>query len=164
MTTFASTIATQAMMLRPLTAADLMTHDPLSFDKYTPIQKASALLQLHALEAAPVVDELGRLAGVVTLAACAAWDEFTLRSSPQSFVEQSHDWTSVTEIAHPAVESTRRTTPVHEVVNRLMQGPVRRLYVINDRNELVGVISMPDVLLHLTKSGHPRSAEPACSC
>jgi CBS-domain-containing membrane protein len=70
------------MSLRLSTAAELMTPNPLSFDKGTPICKASAMLAYYALEAAPVVDGYGRLAGLVSASACAAWKEFSMRSSP----------------------------------------------------------------------------------
>lgn len=74
-------VALRPIKLRSLTAAEIMTPDLLAFDKRLPIQKAIALLRFNELEAAPVVDEHGRLAGVVTLASCAAWDDFSRRSS-----------------------------------------------------------------------------------
>jgi CBS-domain-containing membrane protein len=164
MTTFASSIAKRPMMLRLSTAAELMTSDPLSFDKNMPIPKAGALLKLHSLDAAPMTDEFRRLVGVVTASACDAWAEFTLRSSPQRFVQQMHDRTPVAEIANPVVESVRRNTAGQEVVDRLVQRRARRIYVVNDWNELIGVISMSDVLRHLTEAGYSRRAEPACFC
>ncbi len=152
MTTFAYPAAPRPMVLRLSTAAELMTPSPLSFDKNMPIPKAMALLKLHELDAAPVIDEAGRLAGVVTAAACAAWEEFSLRSLPRGMVPEDLDRTAVFEIASPAVESVRHSATTREVIDRLVQRRARRIYVLDDRNELVGVVSMSDVLRQLSGS------------
>jgi CBS-domain-containing membrane protein len=133
-----------------------MTPNPLSFDKNMPILAAFALLKLHELDAAPVIDDSGRLAGVVTAAACATWEEFSLRSSPQGRGPKDLDCTAISKIASPAVESVRHGTPSREVIDRLVQRRARQIYVVNDRNELLGVVSMSDVLRHLNEVGGRR--------
>jgi len=151
MTTFAYQTAPRPMVLRLSTAAELMTPNPLSFDKNMPIQRAIALLKVYELDAAPVIDESGRLVGVVTAAACAAWEEFSLRSSPHGLVPEDLDWTAVFEIASPVVESVREGATTREVIDTLIHRGTRRVYVVNDRDELVGVVSTSDVLGHLAE-------------
>jgi CBS-domain-containing membrane protein len=102
-----------------------------------------------------VIDESGRLVGVVTAAACDAWEEFSLRSSPHGFAPEKLDWTAVFEIASPAALSVRHNAPAREVIDRLVQSRARRIYVVNDWDELVGVVSMSDVLRHLNEDGNP---------
>ena len=153
MTLLANSIATRPMALRLSTAAELMTASPLSFDKNTPIHKASALLKFHGLEAAPVVDEYGRPEGVVTTAACADWQEFCVRSSPHGFISEDFDRTPVTEITNPAVEIVHEHDPGREVIEKLLQQRLRRVYVVNDEGELIGVVSTADVLRHLLANG-----------
>jgi CBS-domain-containing membrane protein len=158
MTLLANSIATRPMVLRLSTAAELMTRNPLSFDKDTPIHKASALLEFHNLEAAPIVDEYGRPAGVVTMAACAAWKEFCVRSSPQGFVSEDLDRTTVEEIMSPALELVHEHDSSRDVIEKLLGQKPRRAYVVNDKGELVGVVSTADVLRHLLTSDISRRA------
>jgi CBS domain-containing protein len=141
------------MVLRLSTAAELMTANPLSFDTNTPIHKAAALLKFHGLEAAPVVDEQGRPIGVVTSAACADWQEFCVRSSPHGFVSEDRDRTTVREIMSPAVEIVHEHDSSREVIEKLLQHKVRRVYVVDDMGELMGVASTADVLRHLLADG-----------
>lgn len=168
MTTFAYPVASRPMMLRLSTAAELMTPNPLSFDTNMPIQKANALLTLHELDAAPLVDRAGRLVGVVTSAACAAWEEFTLRASPADTVQELLDWSSVVEIASPAGETIPHDAPSRDVIERLVRSRARRIYVVGEWDELVGVVSMSDVLRHLSEHrGQHRGqwrADPAHWC
>jgi CBS-domain-containing membrane protein len=128
-----------------------MTPNPLAFEKQMPIQKAAGLLQFNGLDSAPVVDERGRLVGVVTSAGCAAWEELSLRSAPHGFAQENLDLTPVWEITSPVVESIREDAPADEVLDRLAQRRTRRIYVVNQRRELVGVFSMADLIRHLTE-------------
>jgi CBS-domain-containing membrane protein len=136
------------MALRSSTAADLMTRELLAFDKRMSISKAAALLRFHELEAAPVVDNQGRLAGVVTLANCSAWEDFSRRSAAYGSAHQHPDLTPVWEISSPAVASVHQDAPANEVVDHFVTQRARRVYVFNDDHEVVGVVSMADVIRH----------------
>lgn len=149
MTTFASPVAPRPSMLRSNRVAEIMTPDPIAFEKDMPIQKAYALLRYHNLDAAPVIDEERRLAGVVTAASCAAWEEFSLRSSPHGFVPTEFDGTPVWEITSPIVERIRDNESIEKAVARLAERRVRRLYVVDRDDELVGVVSRSDLLRQL---------------
>lgn len=153
MTTFASSVAPRRTMLRSFTVAEIMTRNPLAFEKQMPISKAFALLQFNQLDAAPVVDQRGGLAGTVTAASCAAWEEFSLRSSPHGFVSEDLDMTPIWEIASPRVECICEDASADEAIDRLAERRVRRIYVVNNSDELVGVVSMGDLIRHLTERG-----------
>jgi CBS-domain-containing membrane protein len=149
MTTFPSTRFPRPLVLRRATAAELMTRRPLSFMYDTPIQQAAALLRLHDLRAAPVIDAAGRPLGLVTASACQAWEEFSRRSSPKFFATLRSDWTPVSTIANPNIDVVRIDTPSREVIDALSRRRAWRVFVTEDNDELVGVISMADVLRHL---------------
>lgn len=151
MTTFTSPRFSRPLVLRPRTAAELMTRRPLSFLHDTPIQQVAALLRLHQLRAAPVIDFAGRPLGLVTASACLAWEEFSRRSSPRSFAATGSDWTPVSEIATPHINVVRVDTPMREVIDALVDRNAWRLFVTEDSGELVGVISMANVLKHLAE-------------
>ena len=167
MTLLANSIATRPMALRLSTAAELMTADPLSFDKSTPIHRAAALLKFHNLQAAPVVDESGRPLGVVTSVACTDWQEFCVRSSPHGFISEDFDRTTVAEITNTAVEIVHEHEESREVIAKLLRQRLRRVYVVNDEGELIGVVSTADVLRHLLAGGvgrRPRGAGASLLC
>jgi CBS-domain-containing membrane protein len=151
MTTFAYPLAQRPMMLRSFVVAKLMTPTPLAFEKQMPIQKAAALLKFNGLDAAPVIDEHRRLVGIVSSASCAAWEEFSLRSAPHGFGLEELDSTPVWEISSPVVESVREDASADEVIDRLAERRARRIYVVNDQGELVGVVSVADLIRHLTQ-------------
>lgn len=113
--------------LRSWTIAEIMTPDLPAFDMRMPIQKAAALLGFNELEAAPVVDELGRLAGVVTLESCAAWEDFSRRSSAHGAPYDHPDLTPVSEISSATVDRIREDAPASDVVEPLIKRWARRI-------------------------------------
>jgi CBS-domain-containing membrane protein len=151
MTTFAYQVAPRPMTLRSFAVAELMTPRPLAFEMQMPVSKAAALLNFNQLDAAPVVDDRHRLVGVVTAASCAAWEDFSRRSAPHGFGAEGLDLTPVWEIASTVFEKVRDDASTHEVIDLLAERRARRIYVVNDREELVGVVSMADLIRHLAE-------------
>lgn len=146
MTTFAYPVASRPIGLRKSMAAELMTPNPLAFDEHTPIEKASALLKLYELDAAPMIDDSGRLVGLVTLSACMAWEEFSLRSARSEFTHHDLGQATVAEIAVPVPLSVPSSASTREVIDLFLEHGARRIYVTSAAGELIGVISMTDVL------------------
>jgi CBS domain-containing protein len=144
------------MVLRSTTAAEMMTSNPLTFETDTPIRKAFALLTHHRIDAAPVVNHFGRPVGIVTKSDCAAWQDFTRRSMRGEF---RPDETPVSEIMSSSIELIQVDELSHVVFNALIERRVRRVYAIDDKGKLVGVISMSDALRHLVDSGVKLLAE-----
>ena len=149
MTTLSQSFATRPMVLRLATAAELMTGNPLSFTKRMPIYAAAALLDACGLAAAPILDEYGRPTGLVTRAACDDWREFCVRSRTRGFTAEGFDLATVVEIATPFVETVHSDDSTREVIDKLLRNPQRRVYVVNDAEVLIGVVSVTDVLRHL---------------
>jgi acetoin utilization protein AcuB len=54
--------------LAKLRAADIMTAEPLTVSPLTPMDMAANVLQRHKFGGLPVVDEAGRLVGIITVA------------------------------------------------------------------------------------------------
>jgi CBS-domain-containing membrane protein len=121
MTTFAYPVVPNRILLRKSVAGDLMNQLPIALEEYTPIQEAAALLRQRALDAVPIVDETGGVVGVVTLAACDAWKEFTLRSAPHRFSTQDLGPNTVAEIANPNVPTIRGNASGHELMEQFLQ-------------------------------------------
>jgi CBS-domain-containing membrane protein len=100
------------------------------------------------------VDEYGRLAGIITSANCAAWDDFSRRSSVHAINREHPDLTPVREISSSAAEHIHEDAPASEVVDRLVNRRARRIYVVNKDSKVVGVVSMADLIRHFIDSGN----------
>ena len=133
------------------TAADLMTANPLSFERSTPIPKAWALLEHHELQAAPVVCQ-GIPVGLVTKAACEAWYEFSQRSQPQNAEIVHSDSEPVSTIMTPGVDTVFDDAPIDAVIRTLVRRRIPRAFVVDESGELVGVLSMRDILRRIVET------------
>lgn len=158
---------TPRLVLQADTAADLMSDNPISLREDASVHEAIALMTDRDFTAAPVIDESGRAVGVVTVTDILIHDREYVRylktsdvtvpadlseyrSLPEEMGIEVVDRTAVSEIMTPAVFAVRPTTPAAEVVETMIANRIHHLFVADDDGTLVGVISMGDVLRHLT--------------
>jgi CBS domain-containing protein len=76
-----------------------------------------------------------------------------VRSRTRGFTSEGFDLATVVEIATPVVETVHSDESTREVIDKLLQNTVRRVYVVNDAGRLVGVVSITDVLRQLLADG-----------
>jgi len=151
------------------TAADLMTPNPVSIRADATLREALALLIDHGFSAAPVIDEAGRPVGVLSRTDILVHDrekveyleplpeyydrrELAARllgEPSEGFEVERVDRTRVRDMMTPAVFSVGLETPAARVVGDMLALRVHRLFVVDARGVLVGVISPLDVLAHL---------------
>jgi CBS domain-containing protein len=115
------------------------------------VPEAIAWLTEKGFSAAPVIDESGRPIGVVSRADILVHERERLRSTLFS----TDDRTTVADIMTPAVFSVTPHMPVERVVEQLLTLNVHQLYVVDEYQYLIGVISAHDVLRRL----HPVEGE-----
>ena len=72
-----------------------------------------------------------------------------MRSRTRGFTAEGFDLATVVEIATPFVETVHSDDSTREVIEKLLRNPLRRVYVVNDAEMLIGVVSVTDVLRHL---------------
>jgi len=145
------------LTLEAVTAAELMSENPISIRAEASIMEAVALLTDRGFSAAPVIDEAGRPVGVVSRADILVHDrEFhrapvlpEARSMPEGFGVEDCDPGKVEDIMTPGVFAVSPDTPVASVVEQMLALHVHQLFVVDDQGLLVGVISTLDVLRHL---------------
>lgn len=145
----ANSTPARPLTLRSSIARDLMQRKPFAFHKDISILEAAAALSQRQLEDAPVMDDDGRLLGVVSVAACAAWMEFSARSSTWNAPRVKSDKAPVTEIINPNVPYAFERTPSRRIVDWFVQHPSSRIYIVDVRGKLVGVLSTADILRRL---------------
>ena len=158
------------LRLHAVLAEDVMTPNPVSIREELTVHEAVVFLTERRISAAPVINEAGRPVGVVSEADILRHDrehadhlywlpqkevdrELTLPSgehlSGKSFEVEVPDVTRVKDIMNPVVYAVRRQTPVSEVVGQLTERRIHRLFVVDEDNSLVGVITTLDILSRL---------------
>jgi len=157
------------LVLKPATAQNLMTSNPVSIDEQATLHEALVLLVDRSIHAAPVIDEAGRPIGVFSTSDIVVHDresvthlnrlpEFYSRTDltmpngeelPKGYQVQQVDRTRVSDIMTPTVFAVSPETPAATIVNEMLARRVHRLFVVDGSGVLVGVITSFDVLRHL---------------
>ena len=131
---------TTALTLCAGTAAELMTPNPVSISRVSSVREAAAFLTARGISAAPVIDDAGRPVGVVSRS-----DILIHHQSP------AVSRTPVHSVMTPVVFSVRPDTPAAEVIETMVSLGVRRVFVVDEDNVLIGVVSAIDVLRELCR-------------
>jgi CBS domain-containing protein len=143
--------------LDAVTAADLMSDNPVSIRAEASVMEATALLTDRGFSAAPVIDEAGRPLGVVSRADILVHDREFHRAPvlsegrliPDGFGVEDCDRAVVGDIMTPGIFAVGPRTPVATVVEQMIALHVHQLFVVDDDGLLIGVVSALDVLRHL---------------
>jgi CBS domain-containing membrane protein len=159
-------------VLDSLTAADLMTPNPVSIRGEASVVEATVLLTDRAITGAAVIDDTGRPIGVLSstdllvhdrekVSCPSLWsngysgEELTdwveMRGLSNDFQVVEVDRTTVSSIMTPVVFSVAPESTARKVMHELASLQIHRLFVVDKGGVLVGVISALDVvkgLLH----------------
>jgi CBS domain-containing protein len=152
------------LKLRAATAADLMTEEPVSVPADMPLAEAVDLLVRRGLSAAPVVCAAGRPVGVISRTDLVTRDcdtrdrarvhEYYVRPDLTVDIPErpvgAVGPTAVRAFMTPVVFAVRPEASARGVVNEMLRLKVHRLFVVDEAGVLAGVVSMTDVLRHLT--------------
>ena len=113
----------------PVTAADVMSADPLTLRPETTVHEAAQVLSEHRISGAPVVDEDGGIVGIVS--------EFDLIGRTGS---------TVRDVMTRDVVTVPDTATVDRVRASLVTRQLKRVPVVNSEGKLVGLISRADLV------------------
>ena len=116
----------------PVTAADVMTPDPLTLRADTSVHEAAQLLSEHRISGAPVVDENGGIVGIVS--------EYDLIA---------RTGTAVRDVMTRDVVTVPDTATVDRVRAALVTQQLKRVPVVSSQGKLVGLISRADLVREL---------------
>ena len=122
-------------------ANEIMTSQPVCVTPDTPIQEAARLMKDQNVGMLPVVQTEGskQLIGVITDR------DITVRH-----VAEGHTSTdcAVSEAMTDSVTTASPDSEVDEVMEIMGREQVRRIPIVDERGELVGVVAQADVVLH----------------
>lgn len=148
----------------PSTARDVMTREVRTVRDDTTLSELSDLLRREEISGVPVVDEDGRLVGVVSAtdllasvaenrsAGPAERPDYFRRAWEDSYdeedlvgVEIRDEGPMVRDIMNPATYTVEEGTTLPEIARLMLQAHVHRVLVL-EGSELVGIVSSSDLL------------------
>jgi CBS domain-containing protein len=119
-----------------VTVEQLMTPYPVVVDAATPIPQCARLMEDRDIGALGVMRE-GNLAGVLTDR------DIVIRGvAPDKDLRTS----TAGDLATPEVVVVAADTPVEEAERRMSQRAVRRLFVVGDEGQPLGILTMDDLI------------------
>jgi CBS domain-containing protein len=161
------TLNAPPLTLTAATAAELMSPNPVSLRADATVREAIALFTDRGFGAAPVIDDAGRPIGVLSRTDvlfhererpmrpasldAADWDVFPVGAQRDGFGLEIVDPTPVRDMMTPIVFTVGLDTPTERVVEQMIALKVHHLFVVDDEQTLVGVISPLDVVRNLQK-------------
>ena len=145
----------------PDTAAVLMTRNPVSLDHRISVPEAAAALVRREIGAAPVINEAGRAIGVISQSDIVRHavknprilgpSQGDLRSQDDPLEPGMRATLTVAEIMTPTVYCVRPDTPVNDIIGEFLAHDVHRLFVADEDEVLIGVITSLDILRVLSQ-------------
>jgi predicted transcriptional regulator len=127
------------------TVADLMTPSPVSLGMEATIPDAVACLTDRGISGAPVIDAAGRPVGVLAHSDLVVH----MRERLPGAVAAGEDRSVVGDVMTPAVFTLRTDAPAVTAVEHMRALNVHRLFVVDENNVLVGVVTALDILRRL---------------
>ena len=127
---------------------DIMSVDPSTVTPDTPITEAARLMKDHNIGMLPVVESEGsrRLVGVVTDR------DITIRHVAAGHLSDC----PVREAMTDNVSTCKANENVDRVMTLMAEEQVRRIPIVDERGQLIGVVSQADILL---EGGDGKKAE-----
>ena len=119
-------------------AKDIMTTELILSHPEMTIEEAIKILVNNRITGMPVVDDQRRIVGVISEYDIIRSIESCERDKPLE-LSRRIDFTS-------KVTSVREETALPEILKQFVEKKIRRLPVINDDNQLVGIITRRDIM------------------
>jgi CBS domain-containing protein len=143
-----------------------MVPNPISLRDDATVPEAVALMTDRGFSAAPVIDQAGRPVGVLSRTDVLIHEREQVRhampaedyhsegrsrhSRHEGFSIEIVDSTRVRDIMTPTLFTVNVNTAAADVVKRMCELKVHHLFVVDDDDSLVGVISSLDIVRCLT--------------
>ncbi|WP_417910034.1 CBS domain-containing protein [Candidatus Electronema sp. PJ] len=144
-----------------LIAKDLMTTNVIAVTPDTAVRELARILSENRISGAPVVDGMGKVIGVVTESdlifqnkkvhiptALAILDAFFFLEDPDVMEREMKKiaGTTVADIQTSKPVTVQQNTPMEEVATLMAEKKVHTLPVLDENEQLVGVIGKSDII------------------
>jgi CBS domain-containing protein len=125
---------------------DVMTTEVVTAEPSTPFKELAGRLAQHRISAVPVVDADRRVLGIVTEA-----DLLLKQEYPDPKATVSLIWTRRRRQERAKAATVPPTATVTEAARRMHTARVKRLPVVDERGQLLGIVSRADLLKVFTR-------------
>ncbi len=131
-------------------ARDLMSKNPSSVTPETPIREAARLMKSEDVGVLPVVESEGskRVVGLVTDR------DITVRA-----VAEGRSDASVRDVMTSDPKTAREDDDVDSVMSLMGNEQVRRVPIVDDRGQLVGIVAQADIIREASDRKAERTVE-----
>lgn len=150
---------------------EVMTRDVKVVHPETPLTEVATLLLRELFTAVPVVDETGRVVGLISDGDFLRWPELALRfrqpegltgTTLERLLAELHAGEhTAAEIMTTAVITVVADQPVTEAAHMMVQRGLKRLPVVNAEGRLVGMLSRIDILRTVAHEARAPAGAPA---
>ena len=123
---------------------EVMTPDPQCVSERDSIIEAARIMQDADTGIVPVVDDSRKIIGMVT-----DRDIVVRLIAEGKDVQKAR----VNEVMTKSVRKVDEDSPISEVVELMSNAQIRRVPVVNNRDEIVGIVSMADLANSTTPTG-----------
>lgn len=147
------------------TVADVMSHNPIVVKPETPLQDAIKILAERRISGLPVVDETGKLVGIVSETDL-MWQEtgvtppayFMLLDSviylenPARYERELHKALGQTVgevMTQKGLVTVKPDKPLREAAQLMHEREIRRLPVLDANEKIIGILTRGDIVRHL---------------
>jgi CBS domain-containing protein len=128
-------------------ARDIMTPSPVCIDARTPIERAARRMVQTHLKRLPVIDEQSKLVGMLSRVDVL----HSLVNVPAGVERPTHvGGTTVGEVMSLQVPTVGEDTPLADIVERMVEGDLRRVIVVDQNEQPVGLITDGDLVARVT--------------
>lgn len=143
---------------------DIMTRDVITVTMEDNVEKCASLLIKHNLSGLPVLDEAGKLVGIVTEgdlirrasrikgpAVLEVLGGLIYLDSPKKFIDELKNsmGQKAGDVMTKKVVTVDPDQTIEEGATLLVEKKVKRLPVVNKEGELVGIVSRRDIMSYL---------------
>jgi CBS domain-containing protein len=143
------------------TVADVMTHDPIMVQPQTPIKEAIKILAEQRISGLPVVDDAGKLVGVISETDL-LWQETGVEppvyimfldsviylENPARHDKELHKalGQTVGEVMSGDPVTVKPDQPLRKAAKLMQEKSIRRLAVTDDAGKVIGILTPADIV------------------
>lgn len=141
-------------------AVDIMTKGVISVTPDTPVEEIGSILVKYRISGVPVVDENNRVIGVVSESDIIfrevyeepdLFDRVANIILPEQYRLQKKKGSYAIDIMTSPPITAHKDTPLRELVQTITERRIKRIIIINEKGEPVGVVSRIDLVKAIEK-------------
>jgi len=130
-----------------VSVSDVMSKPAVTINQDATAQEAANLMTSRRIKRLPVVDDQGKLVGMISrIDLIAAAIHIKAREETLEHPSQISRSTKVSDIMYTQVPTVDLGTPILDVVKELLESPLHRLIVVDQQNKVKGIIGSSDLI------------------